>query len=71
MKAQEILDRVIGTDRLPTLKDRENPELRYLDYVVEEAIRWRPLSPIGIYSHHLKTVLADDLLRHSSQIFKR
>lgn len=47
-KAQQVLDRVIGTDRLPSLKDRNNPDLRYLDYVVEEAIRWRPLSPVGI-----------------------
>lgn len=47
-KARAEIDRVIGTGRLPSLKDRDNPELRYLDYVCEETVRWRPLSPIGI-----------------------
>jgi len=47
-KAQTELDRVIGTDRLPSLKDRDNPELRYIEYLVEETVRWRPLSPVGI-----------------------
>jgi cytochrome P450 len=53
-KARLELDQVIGTDRLPSLKDRENPELRYLEYVCEETIRWRPLSPIGIPHKSLK-----------------
>lgn len=47
-KVRTELDRVVGTDRLPTLKDRDNPELRYMEWFVEEIIRWRPLSPIGI-----------------------
>ncbi|PMD34424.1 cytochrome P450 [Hyaloscypha variabilis F] len=47
-KAREILERVIGTARLPSLSDRENPELRYLDYIVDEISRWRPLSPLGV-----------------------
>lgn len=38
-KAQEEIDRVVGTDRLPTLEDREN--LPYIDAVVNEAFRWR------------------------------
>ncbi|OTB02671.1 hypothetical protein M426DRAFT_61715 [Hypoxylon sp. CI-4A] len=45
-KARAEIDRVVGTDRLPTLDDR--PNLRYIDYLVEETSRWRPLSPIGI-----------------------
>ncbi|KAI1137387.1 cytochrome P450 [Hypoxylon sp. FL0543] len=45
-KARAEIDTVVGTDRLPTLEDR--PNLRYLDYLVEETSRWRPLSPIGI-----------------------
>jgi cytochrome P450 len=53
-KARAEIDRVIGTDRLPSLKDRENPELRYLEYLCEETIRWRPLSPIGIPHRSLK-----------------
>lgn len=47
-KVRAELDRVVGTDRLPSLKDRDNPELRYMECFVEEIIRWRPLSPIGI-----------------------
>ncbi|KAK5128728.1 hypothetical protein LTR85_000061 [Meristemomyces frigidus] len=45
-KARAEIDRVVGTDRLPSLADRA--QLRYLDYIVEEVSRWRPLSPIGI-----------------------
>lgn len=45
-KARAEIDRVVGTERLPTLDDR--PHLRYIDYLVEETSRWRPLSPIGI-----------------------
>ncbi|KAF1809998.1 cytochrome P450 [Eremomyces bilateralis CBS 781.70] len=52
MKARAELDRVVGEDRLPSLADR--PNLRYLDYVVEETTRWRPLSPIGIPHKSLK-----------------
>jgi cytochrome P450 len=47
-KARETLNQVIGTDRLPSLSDRENPGLRYFDYIVEEISRWRPLSPLGV-----------------------
>ncbi|KAI1459880.1 cytochrome P450 [Annulohypoxylon moriforme] len=45
-KARAEVDRVVGTDRLPTFEDR--PNLRYIDYLVEETSRWRALSPIGI-----------------------
>jgi hypothetical protein len=45
-KARRELDSVVGVDRLPALSDR--PNLRYIDYLVEETTRWRPLSPIGI-----------------------
>lgn len=52
MKARAEIDRVVGQDRLPSLADR--PNLRYIDYVVEETTRWRPLSPIGIPHRSLK-----------------
>ncbi|KAK1835309.1 cytochrome P450 [Podospora conica] len=51
-KARAELDRVVGTDRLPSLSDRS--QLRYIDYIVEETTRWRPLSPIGIPHKSLK-----------------
>jgi cytochrome P450 len=45
-KAREQLDCVVGTDRLPNLADR--PRSRFIEYIVEETTRWRPLSPVGI-----------------------
>ncbi|KAL9122563.1 MAG: hypothetical protein Q9187_000877 [Circinaria calcarea] len=42
-KAQEEIDRVVGTDRLPTWTDREN--LPYVEAVFKEALRWHPVIP--------------------------
>lgn len=44
-KAQEEIDRVIGTNRLPTITDRE--KLPYLNAVVKETLRWWPIAPMG------------------------
>ncbi|KAL2813599.1 cytochrome P450 [Aspergillus granulosus] len=44
-KAQEEIDRVIGTGRLPTLNDREN--LPYINALVKETLRWWPIAPMG------------------------
>lgn len=44
-KAQEEIDRVIGTDRLPNFEDRD--KLPYIDALVKEAMRWWPISPMG------------------------
>ena len=44
--AQEELDRVVGSDRLPTFDDRAN--LPYMNAVVKEVLRWRPVSAGGI-----------------------
>ena len=53
-KARQTLDNVLGNDRLPSLSDRSNPELRYIDHIVEEISRWRPLSPLGVPHKSLK-----------------
>ncbi|KAK7051593.1 hypothetical protein VNI00_004572 [Paramarasmius palmivorus] len=45
-KAQAELDRVVGAERLPTLKDFDN--LPYLQAIVKEAHRIRPVAPVGI-----------------------
>ncbi|PYH49722.1 cytochrome P450 [Aspergillus saccharolyticus JOP 1030-1] len=45
-KAQEEIDRVVGTDRLPVSADREN--LPYIQAVVKEAFRWHPVVPMGL-----------------------
>lgn len=45
-KAQEEIDRVVGTDRLPTFDDREN--LPYIEAVLTEAWRWHTVGPLGV-----------------------
>lgn len=45
-KAQALLDEVVGRSRLPTFEDRLN--LPYIDYIVQETLRWCPVSPIGV-----------------------
>ncbi|THU84482.1 cytochrome P450, partial [Dendrothele bispora CBS 962.96] len=45
-RGQEELDLVVGRDRLPSFADFEN--LPYIRALVKEALRWRPLDPLGI-----------------------
>ncbi|GJC89782.1 tryptamine 4-monooxygenase [Colletotrichum liriopes] len=45
-KAQRLIDEVVGDARLPTFEDR--PKLPYIDYIVQETLRWCPVSPIGV-----------------------
>lgn len=44
-KAQRMIDEVVGKDRLPSFEDREN--LPYLEAIVEEIFRWRPITSAG------------------------
>ncbi|KAG9096221.1 cytochrome P450 1B1, partial [Ceratobasidium sp. 392] len=44
--AQEEIDRVIGSDRLPAMTDRSL--LPYIDRLVKEVLRWRPPLPSGV-----------------------
>ncbi|KAL4866732.1 hypothetical protein BDV12DRAFT_172550 [Aspergillus spectabilis] len=44
-KAQEEIDRVVGTNRLPTFEDRKN--LPYVNALVKESLRWWPVAPMG------------------------
>ncbi|EMD35959.1 hypothetical protein CERSUDRAFT_115906 [Gelatoporia subvermispora B] len=44
--AQVELDRVLGSERLPTIQDRER--LPYVDAVVKEAMRWQPAVHMGV-----------------------
>lgn len=57
LKAQEILDEVVGRRRLPTFEDR--PKLRFIDYIVQETLRWCPVSPVGVPHRSL----ADDVYK--------
>ncbi|XP_076079552.1 steroid 17-alpha-hydroxylase/17,20 lyase-like isoform X1 [Mytilus galloprovincialis] len=45
-KVQEEIDRVVGKDRLPTVKDREN--LSYTEATLHEAMRLGTPAPLGI-----------------------
>ncbi|KDQ14757.1 hypothetical protein BOTBODRAFT_32517 [Botryobasidium botryosum FD-172 SS1] len=52
-KAQQEIDRVIGSNsgRLPTLEDRE--DLPYVESIWKETLRWLPVTPLG--APHLVT----------------
>ncbi|GLB41499.1 putative cytochrome p450 [Lyophyllum shimeji] len=54
-KAQEELDRVVGFDRMPEFGDQES--LPYINAVVNETLRWRPVAVLGGTPH---AVTADD-----------
>ncbi|KAL4745449.1 hypothetical protein BDW72DRAFT_211322 [Aspergillus terricola var. indicus] len=54
-RAQEELDRVIGRGRLPGFADRDR--LPYINAVVKEALRWHPVTPMGV-AH---SVMEDDV----------
>ena len=42
-KAQEEIDRVVGSGRLPGFDDR--PNLPYIEAIYLETLRWRPVVP--------------------------
>lgn len=44
--AHEEIDRVVGSDRLPTAADRA--QLPYVDAIVKETLRWHPIAPLGL-----------------------
>ncbi|OLN81626.1 Fumitremorgin C synthase 2 [Colletotrichum chlorophyti] len=45
-RAHAVLDKVVGRHRLPNFSDR--PRMAYLDAVMSEVLRWRPISPGSI-----------------------
>jgi cytochrome P450 len=45
-RAQAELDAVVGRDRLPTFADYDS--LPYIRAMVKEALRWRPVDPVGL-----------------------
>lgn len=55
-KAQDELDTVIGTERMPEYKDREF--LPYVRAVINETLRWRPVAVLGGTPH---AVTADNV----------
>ncbi|THH01886.1 hypothetical protein EW145_g6841 [Phellinidium pouzarii] len=52
-RAQEEIDRVVGSDRLPTIEDR--PQLPYMECIMKEVFRFNPAVPIGIPHQSMMT----------------
>ncbi|KAH0366556.1 cytochrome P450, partial [Aureobasidium melanogenum] len=48
-KAQEEIDRVVGSDRLPVMADAA--KLPYIRRCVKELVRWFPVAPLGAVPH--------------------
>ncbi|KAG6836624.1 hypothetical protein H0H93_005967 [Arthromyces matolae] len=59
--AQKELDTVVGSERLPTFKDR--PSLPYMEAVLREILRWRPIVRTGV--PHKST--ADDFVEYNGK----
>ncbi|KAF9553881.1 cytochrome P450 [Agrocybe pediades] len=55
-KAQRELDVIVKEGRLPTLIDR--PSLPYIDCIIQELLRWRPIAPMAAHSS-----LSDDVYK--------
>ncbi|KAE9388472.1 cytochrome P450 [Gymnopus androsaceus JB14] len=49
-KGQAAMDAVVGPDRLPTFDDEG--KIPYVDALIMEALRWRPVAPLGM-PHHM------------------
>jgi cytochrome P450 len=43
-KVHDLIETVVGTKRLPTFQDRSS--LLYIDAILRECLRWRPMLPL-------------------------
>lgn len=50
-RAQGEVDKVIGSDRLPSFGDRG--DLPYINALVKELLRWESVTPVGQYRYRL------------------
>jgi cytochrome P450 len=58
---QMELDAVTGRERLPTFEDR--PRLPLVDAVCREVLRWRPVTPLGVFIATLIDLPKDLMMR--------
>ncbi|KAI0060603.1 cytochrome P450 [Artomyces pyxidatus] len=56
-KAQQELDAVVGSERLPSFSDRDN--LPYINALVKEVLRWNPVAPTGLAHRVMKDDIYD------------
>jgi cytochrome P450 len=57
-KAHDLIEDVVGTKRLPTFQDR--PSLSYIDAILRECLRWRPMLPLcALLIPHNRNKLVD------------
>ena len=67
-KAQEHIDAVVGSGRLPNFSDR--PFLPYIDAIVNECLRWQPVLNLGKWKTVREYVIRTDSASGSnSQIY--
>lgn len=59
-KAQQEIDSVVGTDRLPSFRDQ--PNLPYTAHIVTETLRWFPVLPMGVVHTSQEDVAYDKYL---------
>jgi cytochrome P450 len=59
-RAQEEIDRVVGSDRLPGFEDRK--KLPYIDGIVKEAWRWNPVGPMGLTHKSEEDIIYGDYI---------
>ncbi|KAK4221067.1 cytochrome P450 [Podospora fimiseda] len=52
-RAQDLLDKVIGDKRLPTMEDEM--DLQYIRQIVKESLRWMPTTIMGAVPHAVNT----------------
>ncbi|KAG6845122.1 hypothetical protein H0H87_000549 [Tephrocybe sp. NHM501043] len=58
-KAQEEIDRVIGSARLPELSDRDS--LPYMECIMQESLRWNQAAPTGVPHRSLEDDIYNDM----------
>ncbi len=46
-RGQDEIDAVVGIDRQPGFQDQN--DLPYINAIVKEVLRWRPIAPLGAY----------------------
>ncbi|KAL4768641.1 cytochrome P450 [Aspergillus nidulans var. acristatus] len=66
-RAQEDVDRIVGTERSPTMNDLEN--LPYIEACMHEILRWRPVAAGGIPHMLTQTDTYKDYIFPAGTIF--